>query len=332
MAGLRRFLVRRAITFIPTVIGVTFLVFVIAALIPADPARFWAGGIKADPRVVEQLRKEYHLDDPWWVQYYFFMEKMLTNQMVSPVTQNRVWDEIMLRFPVTLQLAILSFTFVVGIGIPLGIISALKRDTWIDMVLRVVALLGISMPIFWLAYLLIHLQFILTHSVVLAGTPTTPYTITGIPLIDSLLMLDFKTFSQVLARYSLPAFVLAFPGIGYIMRLVRNSFLDALSADFTEYMEARGFPKLRVYRHVLKNALVPVVTALGLMFGGLLAGAPITETVFGLPGLGRFMINSIENFDYLSLMGAVFFVALIYVTVNLVVDILYAVIDPRVRY
>ena len=332
MAGLGAFLVRRTLTFIPTVIGVTLIAFVIAAVIPANPARLWAGGEKANPQVIEELIREYHLNEPWWVQYYFFMQKLLTNTMVSPVTHNKVWEDIMIRFPVTLQLTILSFILIVALGIPLGIVSALKRDTWVDTAIRILALTGVSMPIFWLAYLLIFVFFTKLQLITLAGTPTPPYKITGIPLFDAILMLDGKTLGEILARYSLPAFVLAYPGIGVVARFVRNSFLDAMSMDFVEYLEATGLKKMWRYRHVFKNALVPVVTVLGLMFGGLLAGAPITETVFGLPGLGRYMLQAIYNFDYLALVGSVFLVAIIYVTVNFIVDVLYAVIDPRVRY
>ncbi|MET1100940.1 MAG: ABC transporter permease [Pyrodictiaceae archaeon] len=332
MAGLSRFLVRRALTFIPTVVGATFIVFLVAAVIPANPARLWAGGEKANPQVVEQLVREYHLKDPIIVQYYFFMEKLLTNSMVSPVTHNKVWEDVFRYFPVTFQLAILAFVMVLAIGIPLGIISALKRDTWVDTTIRIIALIGVSTPIFWLAYLLIFVFFTELKLITLAGTPTPPYSITGIPLIDAIIMLDGKTLSQILARYTLPAFVLAYPSIGVVARLVRNSFLDAMGSDFVEYIEARGLPRSWKYRHVLRNAMVPIVTVLGLMFGGLLAGAPITETVFGLPGLGRYMLQAINNYDYLSLIGALFLVSLIYVIANLVVDILYAVIDPRVRY
>ena len=332
MAGLSRFLVRRLLTFIPTLVGATFIVFLIAAVIPANPAKLWAGGEKASPQVVEQLVREYHLRDPVVVQYYFFMEKLLTNTMVSPVTHNKVWEDVLEYFPVTFQLAILSFVMVLAIGIPLGIVSALKRDTWIDTTIRITALTGVSTPIFWLAYLLIFVFFTKLRMITLTGTPTPSYSITGIPLIDSIIMLDWNTLSQILARYTLPAFVLAYPGIGVIARLVRNSFLDAYSGDYVEYIEARGLPRSWKYRHVMRNAMVPIVTVLGLMFGGLLAGAPITETVFGLPGLGRYMLQAINNYDYLSLIGAVFLVALIYMTANLIVDILYAVIDPRVRY
>ncbi len=332
MAELGRFLLRRLLTFIPTLIGVTFIVFVIAAVIPSNPARVWAGGEKASPQVVERLIREYHLNESIPKQYYFVMKKLLTNTMVSPVSHHYVWDDIKTYFPVTLQLTIIAFVFIIGLGIPLGIIAALKKDTIIDMIIRIIALLGVSTPIFWLAYLLIYVFYTKLHWIVLAGTPTPDYSITGIPLIDSILKLDWNMFAQIIRRYWLPGFVLGFTGIGVVARIVRNSFLDAYSADFTEFMMARGFSRFRIYMHVLKNAMVPVVTVLGLMFGGLLAGAPITETVFSLPGLGWYMLRAINQSDYLGLTGAVLFVALIYVTVNLIVDILYALIDPRVRY
>ncbi len=332
MAELRRFVIRRLITFIPTLIGVTFIVFIIAAVVPANPALLWAGGQKANPQVVKELIREYHLNDNVLVQYYYIMKGLLTNEMVSPVTHDYVWEDLKEVFPVTLQLTIIAFVFVLALGIPLGIVSALKKDTWIDTVVRIFALIGVSTPIFWLAYLLIYLFFTKLHWITLSGTPTPPYSITGVPLIDSLLKLDFKTFAEVIHRYWLPGFVLGFAGTGVVARIVRNSFLDAYSADFTDYALARGLSKWRIYRHVFRNALVPVVTVLGLMFGGLLAGAPITETIFGLPGLGNYMYQSIQSYDYLALTGSVFFVAIIYITANLIVDILYAWIDPRVRY
>ena len=252
--------------------------------------------------------------------------------MVSPVTFNYVWDEILERLPVTIQLTIFSFIYIIFLGIPLGIISALKRDTWIDAVIRILALIGLSTPIFWLAYLLIYIFFVKYELTNLAGTPEPPYSITGIPLIDAIIKLDFATLGDIVYRYWLPALTLAYPYIGFVARLVRNSFLDAMSLDFVEYMDARGLPPTWKYRHVLRNSFIPVVTALGLIFGGLLTGAPITETIFSLPGIGKFLLDSINNYDYLGLMGGVLFVGVIYVTINLIVDITYAIIDPRVRY
>ncbi|HIP65226.1 MAG TPA: ABC transporter permease [Pyrodictium sp.] len=332
MADLKKFLVRRLITFIPTLIGATFLVFLVAVVVPADPARLWAGGEKADPRVVELLRKEYHLDEPIWVQYYYFMVNLITNRMVSPVTHENVWSTILERLPVTLQLALFSFTLVVAVGVPLGIIAALKRDTIVDYLIRAFAAIGMSMPIFWFAYILIFVFYTNLGWTTLAGNPTPAKTITGLPILDAILLGDWRTVCQIVERFWLPSLVLAWPSIGFVARLVRNSFLDAMSADFVEYIIARGLPKTTLYKHVLRNALVPVVTVLGLIFGGLLAGAPITETIFALPGIGMLMIQSIQNYDYLTLIGGVFFIGLIYLTINLVVDILYAIIDPRIRY
>jgi len=334
LADLRRFLLRRLATFIPTIVGVTLLVFFVAVIVPGNPAQLWAGGQKADPQVVERLVKEYHLDEPWYVQYYYFMKMLLTGKAISPVTHSNVWDEIVSRFKtVTLPLTLLAFTIIVAVGVPLGILAAIYRDTWVDMVIRAFALIGISTPIFWLAYLAIF-AFSRYGLVTLVGVPELPpgERITGVPLIDALLRLDLGYLALLLKRLWLPAVMLAYAGIGVIARLVRNSFLDAYTRDYVDYMHARGFPRLRLYRHVLRNALAPIVTVLGLQFGGLLAGAVITETIFGLPGLGRYMVQAINNFDYLGLMAGVMFTAFIYVTVNLVVDILYAVIDPRVRY
>lgn len=332
MAELKRFISRRLLTFIPTLIGVTFIVFLIAAVIPADPARMWAGGQKADPKVVEELRREYHLEGNIFERYYYMMYMLFTNKMVSPITQHYIWNDLARRFPVTLQLTIIAFIYIIAIGIPLGVLSALKRDTWVDTTVRILALIGVSTPIFWLAYLMIFLFFTKLGWITLAGTPKPSYSYTGVPLIDALIRLDFPMLAQIFKRYWLPGFILGFPGLGVTTRIVRNSFLDAMTADYTEFALARGLKKSRIYRHIFRNALVPVVTVLGLMFGGLLGGAPITETIFGLPGLGRYMLNAIYQYDYLALTGAVFFVALIYITVNLIIDILYAFIDPRVRY
>jgi len=332
VAELKKFLIRRLLTFIPTLIGATFIVFIIAVKIPGNPAQLWAGGIKASKQTIELLVKEYHLNDPWYVQYYYFMKNILSGKAVSPVTNVNIWNSITTRLlQVTLPLALFAFIFVVGLGIPLGILSAIKRDTWIDVAIRAFALIGISTPIFWLAYLLIF--WLQPHGLItLAGMPLPKYKITGIPPIDALLKCDCHYLWLFVKRMWLPAFLLGFAGIGVITRLTRNSFLDAMSGEYVVFMEARGFPKRRIYMHVLRNAFTPIVTVLGLMFGGLLAGAPITETIFGLPGLGLYILQAIYNFDYLTMVAGVFFIAIVYMTTNLIVDILYGVIDPRVRY
>ncbi|AEH24013.1 ABC transporter permease [Pyrococcus yayanosii] len=333
MANLKKFLIRRMLTFIPTIIGVTLIVFLIAYKIPADPARAWAGGEKASQEAIERIIREYHLDKPWYDQYIFLMKGLLTNSIIDPRTSNPVMTDISRRFPVTLQLAIIAFTFMLIIGIPLGLISALKRNSWVDTLVRIFALLGVSTPAFWLGYLMIYVFFVKLRVTTLAGVPPTPATqITHVPMIDALLTGDFALFKQHLARFWLPGFTLGFLGMGVVARFVRNSFLEALSSDFVQFLKAKGVPKMRVYRHALKNALVPIVTVLGLQFGGLLGGTPITETVFSLPGMGRYAVQAIQNLDFPVVIAVTFIYAIIYVTTNLIVDILYAIIDPRVRY
>jgi len=333
MADLKKFLIRRILTFIPTIVGVTIIVFLIAYVIPADPAKAWAGGEKASPEAVERIKERYHLNEPWYDQYWFLIKGLATNTLIDPRTSNPVFDDIRDRFPVTFQLAIIAFTFMILIGIPLGLISALKRNTWIDTLVRIFALIGVSTPVFWLGYLLLFVFFVKFRITNLAGVPPAPpVQITHVPIIDALLTGKFTLFKQHLARFWLPGFVLGFMGTGVLARFVRNSFLEALSGDYIQFLKAKGVPKLRMYRHALKNALVPIVTVLGLQFGGLLAGTPITETVFALPGMGRYAILSIQNLDFPAVVAITFIYAIIYVTANLVVDILYAVIDPRVRY
>jgi len=332
MANLKRFLIRRLITFIPTLIGVTLLTYVIAFVIPADPARFWAGGLKARPEVIQMVIHEYHLDQPWYIQYYYFMKGILTNTMVDPIYGYKVMSYVLSRFPITLQLALFGFFFTVVMGIPLGIVSALKKDTWVDAVVRVWSLIGVSIPIFWLGYIMIYIFFYMLGWITIAGIPYPPKTITGVPIIDALLEGDWSVVVQNIQRFILPGFVLGFASIGVVARLVRNAFLEALSSDYILFAKARGLTKMRLYGHALKNAMVPLVTVLGLQFAGLLAGVPITETVFGIPGMGLTMVQAIFSMDYPVLIAGVFLIAIIVLVTNLIVDILYALIDPRVRF
>lgn len=333
MAELKKFLTRRIITFLPTILGVTIITFLIAYVIPADPARAWAGGEKASQKAIELVRERYHMDDPWYIQYWFLMSSLAHNTLIDPVTKNPVMYDVMKRFPVTLELTLFAFVFILIIGIPLGIISAIKKDSIIDTFVRFFALTGVSTPVFWLGYLLIYVFFVLYRVINIAGVPPPPdVVITGLPVLDALLTGDFNIFWQHVNRFWLPGFVLGFTGAGVLARFVRNSFLEALSSDYIEFLKAKGVTKLRLWRHALKNALVPIVTVLGLQFGGLLSGAPITETVFGLPGIGRYALQAIQNLDFPAIIAITLIFALIYVLANFIVDILYAIIDPRVRY
>jgi len=331
MAGLGRYLVRRALTFIPTVFGVVFLSFTIAFVMPADPARTWAGGQKASPEVVARIRKMYHLDDPFWVQFYFFLRNILTNKIYSPVTHNSVWYEFSRRFPITLNLAVMSMFMIVGIGIPLGIIAALKKDTAIDNAVRVLALIGYSTPSFWIAFIFMWIFYNKLGWMTLVGLPTPSRMITGIYIIDALILGEWDVFVAIMRRLLLPSFILAFISVGGLARYVRNSMLDVLSADFVWFGKARGLPPLRLWRHALKNSLIPVITVVFFTFGNLLSGAVITETVFNIPGLGVLYYTAISNLDIPVIVMTTLYAGLIIVIVSLIVDILYAIIDPRIR-
>ncbi len=331
MAGMGRYLVRRAITFIPTVFGVLLLSFTIAFVMPADPARVWAGGQKASPEVVEKIKKAYHLDEPFWTQFYYFTRAILTNSIRSPVTHNLVVEEFLRRFPITLNLAIMSMFLIVMMGIPLGILAALKKDTAIDNAVRILALIGYSTPSFWIAFIFMWVFYNKLGWMTLVGLPRPQGFITGIYIIDALLLGQFKTFMEINRRLLLPAFILAFISVGGIARYVRNTMLDVLSADFILYSKAKGLPPLRLWRHAFKNSLIPVITVVFFMFGGLMSGAIITETVFGIPGIGVLYYAAISNLDIPVIVLSTLYVGVIIVFISLIVDILYALIDPRVR-
>ena len=301
MAGLGRYLVRRAITFIPTIFGVTLIAFAIAFYAPADPARAWAGGERARPEVVEHIRKLYHLDEPFWVQYYYFMRAILTGSMYSPVTHNNIIEEWYRGFLITANIAITATILTIILGIPLGIIAALKKDTAIDNAVRVMALIGYSTPSFWIAYIFVWIFYVKLGWITLVGIPMPSKLITGLFMLDAILLGEWRIFNALIGRLLLPSFVLAFISFGGLARYVRNTMLDVLSSDYILFARAKGLPPFRLWRHALKNSLIPVVTIVFFMFAGLLSGAIITETVFQLPGLGMKYMIAIRFFDIPSI-------------------------------
>lgn len=328
----RAFLARRLITFLPTVLGVVLLTYLVAYAIPADPVRAWAGGQKASPQVVEFLRNYYHFNDPWYVQFYYFFVNLLKGQLIDPITGNNVFDDIARRFSTTLQLTLFAMFFSVALGVPLGLLAAYRRGGRLDGAVRIFALVGVSMPAFLLAYLMILLFFVQLRAVPLAGVPTPSRTVTGLPMLDALLLGELDTFASIVNRFWLPGFVLGFSSVGVVARFVRNSVVETLESDFVPFLQAQGLPEPRVRRHVERNSLVPIVTILGLQFGGFLSGAPITETIFALPGIGSYAVQAIYNLNFPAMIATTFIFALIYVLTNLALDIAYAYIDPRVRY
>lgn len=351
--GLARFLARRIATFIPTVIGVLFITYLIAYSIPGDPVRAWVGEKLMNPEALERVREKYKFNAPWYEQFTFFVVQLMKADLEDPIRNRNVFDEIFERFPVTVELAIIGFIFLVVIGIPLGVLAAIKKDSVVDFFVRVFALVGSSIPAFVLYYYLILILFVYTHTTELAGVPlpsiqcrnmiaslaqSYPYigtvasAIGSVPMFGAAMCGEFGVIGETFRRLYLPGLALGLLNGGFIARIVRNSLLDALSSEYILYAKARGLSKLRIWGHALKNAMIPVVTVLGINFGGLLSGAIIAERAFNIPGMGRLMYEAITRSNFPVVIACTFLFAIIYVTVNLVVDIIYAVIDPRIRY
>lgn len=288
------------------IIGVSIISFSIMHMIPGDPARIIAGE-GATKQDIEAIRSKYGLDKPLIEQYFRFMKGILTNDLRSIKTERPILKEISPRFFNTVQLAMVSILISSIIGISLGIISAVKRNTWVDNFAMFFSLIGVSMPIFWLGILLI-----IIFAVILSWLPSG-----GKGGIEHII---------------LPAITLGLATSAIIARMTRASMLEVLNQDYVRTAKAFGLSKRKVvYKYVLRNALIPIVTVIGLQFGYLLGGAVLTESVFGWPGLGRYVVDSIFNRDYIAVQVGIMVIAMSFVLVNLVVDIFYALIDPRLR-
>jgi peptide/nickel transport system permease protein len=330
------FIVKRLLLLVPILLGVTLVVFAAIHLIPGDPALLMLGE-KATPAALEALRHELGLDKPLVVQYVTFLGHMLHGDLGRSVqTGNPVAWEIWDRFPATIELAIAALFIAVGVGVPLGIVAAVRRNSAADYLAMSGSLLGVSMPIFWLG-----LVFMMIFSAWLGWLPfsqradilvTTPH-VTGLMLIDTLLAGDLWSFQDAVAHLVLPAVTLSTVPMAIIARMTRGAMVEVLSSDYIRMARAKGLSEWAVNgRHALKNAAIPIVTITGLQFGMLLSGAILTETIFAWPGIGSWLKDAIFNRDYPVLQGGVLFVAMVFVVVNLLVDLSYALINPRIRY
>ncbi|MGH7325493.1 MAG: nickel ABC transporter permease [Candidatus Rokuibacteriota bacterium] len=303
-----RYLIRRLLLTIPVVFGVTFIIFAMVRLIPGDPAQVIAGE-QATQEIVDAVRRSLGLDQPIIVQYGRFLGDLALGDMGrSTRSQRPVVLELADRFPNTIELTLAGMLVASVIGIGAGVVSATRRNRWPDTVSMLLALTGVSMPVFWLG-----LMLILVFSVTLGWLPPV----------------GRGTWAQLI----LPAFTLGAASAAILARMTRSSLLEVLGQDFVTTARAKGLAeRFVVYKHALKNAMIPVVTVMGLQFGTLLSGAVLTETVFAWPGIGRLIVESILARDYPVVQGAVLLTALSFVLVNLVVDLLYSVLDPRIRF
>jgi len=333
-----RYVVRRLLLLVPILLGLSVLLFFWVRALPGSPAESLLGE-RATPELVAAYKERYGLDEPLYKQYGTYIKTTFVDHDlgVSVATHRRVTEEIRQRFPATVELALAAMFFAVGVGVPLGFLAAKRYGGVFDQSSLIVSLLGISVPIFVLAILLKYI-----FAVRLAWLPSVgrinllnydakhP---TGFYVLDAIIERDPETLRDVLKHLILPAIALGSIPLAIISRITRASVLDVQSEDYVRTARAKGVAPATVdRRHVLRNALLPVTTVIGLQTGLLLSGAILTETVFAYPGMGSWLRDAIFNRDYPVLQGGILFLAMVFVLVNLVVDVLYAVINPRIRY
>ncbi|WP_207455083.1 ABC transporter permease subunit [Azospirillum sp. SYSU D00513] len=332
-----RFILTRLGLVIPTFLGITFLTFLLIRLVPGDPIEVRVGERGIAPERLAELRREMGLDQPLWQQFLDYVGNVLSGDLgTSLVTRNSVLSEFATLFPATLELAFCAMLFSVLIGLPAGVLAAVKRGSWFDHGVMGLSLTGYSMPIFWWGLLLI-----LFFSVQLGLTPVSGRLdllyyiepVTGFMLIDTLLVGETDAFWSALRHLILPTIVLGTIPLAVVARMTRSAMLEVLSEDYIRTARAKGLPQRRVIGlHALRNALIPVVTVIGLQVGTLLGGAILTETIFSWPGVGKWLIESINRRDYPALQGGVLLIATAVIAVNLIVDLLYGVFNPRIRH
>ena len=331
------FFLRRVALVVPTFIGVTLLAFALIHLIPGDPVENLSGERGMDPARRERLLHEFGLDRPLPVQYATYIGQVLRGDLgTSLTTHESVAQEFATLFPATVELAFFALVFAVVIGLPAGILAAVRRNTATDYTVMGLSLTGYSMPIFWWALLLI-----LFFSVQLGWTPVSGRiavqydvpALTGFMLIDTLRAGDSAAFRSALSHLILPTIALGTIPLAVIARMTRSSMLEVLREDYVRAARAKGLPRWRVIVvHALRNALIPVITVVGLQVGLLLSGAILTETIFSWPGVGNWLIHGVQSRDYPVVQGGILLIATIVITVNLIVDMLYGVINPRIRH
>ncbi len=336
--SLGAYFLRRLVMAVPLIIGISLVAFVIANLVPADPTAANLGErAAADPEIVEAFRAKWGLDQPFHIQYFRYVTNLLQGDMGTSIrTRRPVTAELARYMPATVELATVGILIALVTGVPLGIVSAVWRNKPIDFIARVISLIGVSAPVFWLA--LIALLVLYLNLRLLPGPGrldaviTPPPTVTGLYTIDSILAGQWKVLGNALSHLILPATVLGAYSTGLITRMTRSAMLDVLSMEYITTARAKGLrERVVILKHGLRNALLPVVTVIGLSYGNLLTGAVLTETIFSWGGIGRFAYDSARSLDFPAIMGVSMVIALVFIITNLIVDMLYYLVDPRVR-
>jgi peptide/nickel transport system permease protein len=331
-----RYIARRAIALLPILLGVSAAAFLMIHLLPGDPATVYVGD-HATPGSVERVQHEFGLDKPLPVQYGIYLWNALRGNFGQSLDSHReVLDEFGPRFPATIELTIGAITVALCLGVPIGILSAAKPNSIFDRLGMFVALAGVSIPVFWLGLMLIYIFSVYVHALPTSGqlgVNISLVPVTRIDILDGLLTGNWAAAGDALRHLILPSVTVGSIPTAIIARMTRASMLDALHQDYIRTARAKGLTgSAVVVGHGLRNALLPVVTVIGLQFGSFLTGAILTETIFSWPGVGRFMYDSILFRDYPVILAGILLFSLLFVLVNLIVDVLYAFLDPRIRY
>jgi peptide/nickel transport system permease protein len=336
--GLSTHIIRRLLLVIPMLVGVTLLTFVVSRVVPADPLAVIVSEKALDnPEIVQAAIRKWGLDKPLPEQYLYYLGNLLHGDLgISFKTKRPVAQDLRQYLPATVELALGSLLFALALGLPLGILAAIHSGSWMDHLARFVSLLGASMPPFWSGLMALFLLYFKAQILPGPGRIGTraiaPRVITGLYLLDTFLVGDLHAFGDALRHLILPSVILGWFTLAIICRITRSSLLEVLRMDYIRTARAKGLHERAVLlHHALRNAFIPTLTTLGLAFAGLMTGAIMTETIFAWPGIGRYAVEAAVNLDYPAVLGTTLLIAVIYIFVNLVVDVLYGVIDPRIR-
>jgi peptide/nickel transport system permease protein len=331
-----RYIATRLMAMLLTALAATVVIFLISTQVPGDPVLAALGDLAAnDPTIVAAFRARWRMDDPLWLRYWTFLARLVHGDLGMSISSFRpVMDDIRQYAPATIELATVAFLISLLFGVPLGIAAGVWRDTWIDHLARMVSLIGVSAPTFWLAFIALSLFY---GGLQIAPGPgrldvasIPPASITGLYTIDAVLARDWAVLRDAAAHLVLPSLVLAAATMGLITRTTRSSMLDSLTQDYIRVARSKGMSETRVVlRHALPNALLPIVTLAGIAYGILLTGAVMTETIFSWPGLGRYTFRSAVSLDVPAIMGITLIVAIVYLIINFLTDLSYLVLDPR---
>lgn len=330
------FTLRRLLLLIPTLVGVSLLTFALSRIVPGDPARL-AAGAQATPEMYQQIREEFGLDKPLPTQYLDYVRGIVTGDWGKSILSRRpVLEDLQTYWPATLELVLVAMVIATAVGVPLGVLSAVRADRPSDQVARIVSLLGVSVPAFWLAVLLqlffaLRLGWLPASGRLPPGVVPPP-SVTGLYLVDSALAGQWDTFGQALRQIILPALTLSFPTLATVSRFTRSSLLEVLGQDYVRTARAKGVAERSVVLgHAMRNALIPLVTMVGLSIGWSMGGSVLVETVFDWPGVGLYATKSALTLDFQPIMGIALLYGIVFSLINIAVDVTYGLLDPRIR-